>query len=53
MRKANGKAIHSMIKNATYVSGVTPPETPLIWFLDRLQSVNGGFVQGDYGKGLT
>jgi hypothetical protein len=29
MRKAKGKAMHSMIKKAIYVSGVTPPFTPL------------------------
>lgn len=26
----------SMIKNATYVSGVTPPSTPAMWFFERL-----------------
>lgn len=29
MRSANGSAMHSMIKKAMYVSGVTPPVTPL------------------------
>lgn len=26
----------SMIKNAMYVSGVTPPSTPAVWFFERL-----------------
>lgn len=36
IRKANGRAMHSMIRKAMYVSGVTPPLTPLTWFLERL-----------------
>lgn len=36
MRKAKGSARHSMIKKAMYVSGVTPPVTPLTWFFDKL-----------------
>jgi hypothetical protein len=36
IKRAKGRAIHSMIRNAMYVSGVTPPVTPLTWFLDKL-----------------
>lgn len=30
-------ARHSIIKNAIYVSGVTPPTAPFTWFFDKLQ----------------
>ena len=40
MRKANGRARHSMIRKAIYVSGVTPPSTPLMWFFDKLNKIS-------------
>jgi hypothetical protein len=40
MSSANGNAIHSMIRKAMYVSGVTPPFAPLMWFLERLEFVS-------------
>jgi hypothetical protein len=53
IRKAKGKAKHSMIRNATYVSGVTPPVTPLIWFLDKLQNGQRRFRASLNYTGLT
>jgi hypothetical protein len=41
MRSAKGRAIHSIMRKAMYVSGVTPPTAPLTWFFDRLTSVLG------------
>lgn len=43
MRNANGRAMHSMIKKAMYVSGVTPPFAPFTWFLERLDEVSWCF----------
>jgi hypothetical protein len=45
IRNANGRAIHSMIRNAMYVSGVTPPLTPLTWFFDKLRRLASPYVR--------